>query len=100
MNRKIEFRPTARSEFDEAADWYEEQQYGLRAEFVHAVDAILASVLKSPASFPIVHGSKIRRAMVGRFPYAVLFEADDTRIIVYAVFHTSRNPMIWRGRID
>ena len=100
MNRLLEFRPAARKEFDEAADWYEEQRPGLRSEFVYAVDAALAKAFGSPFSFPIVQGSKIRRALVGRFPYAVFFGIDGDKIIVYAVLHTSRNPMIWRGRID
>lgn len=100
MSRTVEFRPAARAEFDEAADWYEQQREGLRAEFVREVDTLLSRVLEDPLSFQIVHGTKTRRALIARFPYAVFFEADELRIIVYAIFHTSRDPMIWRGRID
>ncbi len=100
MNRVLEFRPPARAEFDEAADWYEEQRAGLRAEFVFAVDAIFARLSDEPYAFPIVHGENIRKALVSRFPYAVFFEVDGSKIVVHAVFHMSRDPFIWRGRID
>src|SRR5687767_7813809 len=99
MSRTIEVRPAARLEFDEAADWYEEQQQGTKAEFVQAVDIVLERVRTTPFAFPVVHGSKLRRALVDRFPYAVLFTVEDDLILVFAVFHTSRNPLIWRGRI-
>lgn len=99
MRRTLEFRPSAREEFDDAANWYEEQQDGLRSEFVYAVDAALQRVVDNPLSFPIVEGSKIRRALVSKFPYAIFFETDDGQVLVYAIFHTSRNPMIWRARL-
>lgn len=100
MKRNLEFRPEARIEFDDAADWYECQKPGLRSEFVFAVDAALFRIRENHFQFPVIHGTRIRRALVPRFPYAIFFDAEVTRIIVFAIFHTSRNPLIWRGRID
>jgi plasmid stabilization system protein ParE len=45
-----------------------------------------------------------RRGLVRRFPYAVFYEYVDETVIVYCVFHTSRDPpkvaaasgVIWR----
>ena len=99
MNHILEFQPAARIEFDEAADWYEGQRPGLRREFIYAVDSALTAILRNPLAFPIVHGSRIRRAVVHHFPFAIIYEAGDDMIVVYAVFHTSRNPLIWRGRV-
>ena len=99
MNHILEFQPAARIEFDEAADWCEDQRPGLRREFVYAVDSALAAILKNPLAFPIVHGSHIRRALVHHFPFAIIYEAENDVIVVYSIFHTKRNPMIWRGRI-
>jgi plasmid stabilization system protein ParE len=100
MNWIVEFRPAARAEFDEAAEWYGIQEPGLRTAFVQAIDETLLRVKDSPQHFPVVHGSNIRRALIRKFPYAVFFEVRNDRIIVLALFHTSRNPMVWRGRID
>ena len=98
MSFVLEFRPDARIELDDAADWYEGQRTGLRSDFVLAVDN--DRIKRSPQSFPVVEGTFIRKAIVNRFPYSVFFSFSDEVVLVYAVFHHSRNPMIWRGRID
>lgn len=99
MSRVVEFRPDARIEFDEAADWYEAQKNGLRREFVYAVNSTIIRIVSSPDMFPVVGGTFVRKALVNQFPYSIFFSATDQTILVYAVFHNSRNPLIWRGRI-
>jgi len=99
MKQILEFRPAARAEFDDAADWYEAQRSGLRAEFTHAVDLTLSTILNTPQTFPVVYGSNARRALIRKFPYAIIFSAFADKIIVYSVFHTSRSPMTWRNRL-
>jgi plasmid stabilization system protein ParE len=44
--------------------------------------------------------SGVRRALTGRFPYAVYFRIEDKRIIVFVVVHTSRDSEVWQQRID
>ena len=52
----------------------------------------------NPRQFPVVYKS-IRRALLRRFPYALMFviEADET-LTVIACFHGSRDPARWRKR--
>ena len=100
MSFSLEFRPDARIEFDEAADWYEEQRIGLRASFVLAVDETLVRISTTPFAFPVVEGTLVRKAVISRFPYSIYYSVEGQGILIYSVFHHSRNPMIWRGRID
>lgn len=100
MSRVLDLRPAARVEFDDAADWYFEQDPPLRDRFVAAVMKTMKSVVKSPFSFPVVSGTKIRRAIVRDFPYSIYFWFDDSAVTVISVFHMSRNPRIWTGRIE
>lgn len=95
-----EFRDAARLEFDDAADWHLGISEDKRDDFVLAVDVTISNILTRPRSYPIVEGNLIRRALVNRFPYAVFFLLDGDHIVILAVFHTSRNPLIWRGRLD
>jgi plasmid stabilization system protein ParE len=95
----IEFLPEARLEFDEAADWYEEQREGLRTEFVQAVDTAINRIASAPRSYPIIEGSFTRRALLYKFPYSVIYSIENEGLLIYAIFHNSRNPLIWRGRI-
>jgi hypothetical protein len=48
--------------------------------------------------FPVVH-KNIRRALLRRFPYALMFVIDgDTMLTVTACFHGSRDPAHWQER--
>ena len=100
MNWRLEIRPAARQEFLEASDWYLGSGLDVKENFVTAVRNTIASVQARPLAFPVVFGSAVRRAVVRKFPYSVFFVAEDDRIIVLSIFHDSRNPIIWRGRID
>ncbi|MBK9216842.1 MAG: type II toxin-antitoxin system RelE/ParE family toxin [Chloracidobacterium sp.] len=100
MMPAIELGPAAREEFDEASDWYGEHAAELRSEFILTINKTLTQIRRLPLSFPVVYGHEIRRALVPTFPFAIFFEHEDSRIYIHAIFHTSRNPMIWRGRIN
>lgn len=97
---KLKLNPGARQDFDEATDWYNEQDESVKVRFVEAVNSAFGQILRSPLSFPVVHGSNVRQAQIRRFPYTIFFTIQPDRILVYSVFHTSRNPIIWRGRLD
>jgi plasmid stabilization system protein ParE len=77
-----------------AYGWYEEQREGLGEEFLAAVDHTFDSIEQLPESFARVHG-EVRRAMVARFPYAVFFRIERTRVVVLTVLHTARDPRLW-----
>lgn len=42
MTRRLIFRPEAETELTEAVDWYEARSLGLGAEFLRALDAVIA----------------------------------------------------------
>lgn len=97
MSLPVVFRPQAEAELEEAQGWYEERTRGLGQEFVTCVQATIEVVRRNPERFPRVDG-EVRRALVRRFPYAVLYLADPEFVAIIAVFHTSRDPVGWQGR--
>ena len=62
MTPRLVFRPEARAEVREAREWYEAQSPGLGLEFARAVEAVLATISRTPAFFPVVEGAT-RRAL-------------------------------------
>ena len=99
MSRALRVESEAVEELLEAASWYEDQRPGLGVELVHAVERTLARVLELPASFPpIMERPLVRRALVDRFPYAVVFivRADAIHVLAYA--HAKRRPLYWAHR--
>jgi plasmid stabilization system protein ParE len=85
VSRRFVVRPHAEAELDEAAAWYSERSRGLGAEFVRVVDAAFSSIQRNPLQFPLVY-PPIRRAVVRRFPYAILFRVTEEEIVVLSVF--------------
>lgn len=97
MTLGVVFRRAAQSEFEAAALRYDMQQPGLGAQFVAEVSRAVELAATYPDRFSIRYAD-IRRAPVRRFPYSVFFRVESERIVVLAVFHARRDPMIWRTR--
>ena len=98
MTPRIVFRRVARSEFEDAAVWYEEQRVGLGEEFIIEIEQALANAAAAPQRYPVVFGD-VRRTVARRFPYSVYFRVRSDVLVVLAVFHGRRNPVIWQRRI-
>ena len=94
---KIYVRPAALDELDRAWSWYEEQRLGLGDEFRACVDAALEAAARDPRAYPRVEG-ELRRVLVRRYPYAVMYLVEADRVEVIAVFHGARDPREWRRR--
>ncbi len=97
MIRSLVFRRQAREEFLAAGEWYERERSGLGEAFLAEVDRALKLILDHPDAFPEMLDG-VRKAVVKRFPYCLYFRVRGNVVVVLAVFHSARNPAIWRGR--
>jgi len=95
--RELIIRPEAEAELRDACDWYESRVQGLGLEFLMAIDATFAGLLRNPLQHPHIH-KNVRRALLRRFPYEIFFVIDPQYIVVLAVFHAKRNPKRWEDR--
>ena len=98
MSDKLVFLPEARQDIAGAYSWYEEQDPGLGMDFIRCLEVAILSIARHPRIYPVVHDN-YRRALVRRFPYAIFFEYDSGRILIYAIFHSSQNPLKWHDRL-
>lgn len=96
----IKLLDAAESEMADAIAWYEEKETGLGKAFRETIEFTIASIQINPSAYPVVQGSKVRRALTKRFPYSIIFLVEKDLILITSVFHTSRNPLVWQGRID
>jgi plasmid stabilization system protein ParE len=88
---RVVFRPEARAESIEARDSYEARAPGLGFEFVGMLDAALAAATRNPQAFAVVEG-ELRRVILRKFPYSLVFRLDPGQLVVIAVFHHRREP--------
>ena len=94
----IYFSEEASAEVEAATYWYEEQRKGVGSEFMIALEAVLASVQRSPMLFPVAHRD-VRRARLKRFPYGVFFRIKKDEIEIVSVFHSRRDPARLKSRL-
>ena len=97
MSVPVVLRDEAQAEFDAAFDWYDTQRPGLGPEFAAAIQKVFDRIAAHPRMHQAVFAD-IHKAVVRRFPYCVFYRLHQDRVEVIAVFHTSRDPSIWKGR--
>jgi len=95
---KQSFHPEAESECNAPIDGYEAHSPRLCWEFAVEVRAAINRALAMPLAWQILEGD-IRRSLVQRFPYGVLYAPDSDQIIILAVMHLRQRPGYWRNRI-
>lgn len=95
---KPTFLDVAQSEFDETIDYYEQQRLGLGFEFADEVEEALGRIEHYPQAWSPL-SPRVRRCLVNRFPYGVIYEVRNDRLVVVAVQNLQREPDSWRSRV-
>lgn len=95
---KIRFLVAAQCELDEAYDWYEAQAKGLGGQLVEETRlAVRRVAVFSESCQEIAPG--IRRCLIRRFPYALIYRTAGEELIILAVIHQHRKPRDWQQRL-
>jgi hypothetical protein len=99
----IRLAPEVPEELAEAVLWYEARRPGLGNEFLTEIESTLPIIESRPQSFPRLENVSpaydIRRALLPRFPYAIVFLARTEELRVLAIAHAKRRPGYWLSRI-
>ena len=94
---RVLFTRAARSDLEDALQWYEAHAPHMVPNFRASLAAVVVRIEANPRQFPVA-SNQTRRALLRRFPYLLIFRESDDAAYVVAVFHTSRDPRVWRGR--
>ena len=97
MTQPVILDPEAQAEFDTGYDYYAMHRLAVAEAFADAVQTVLVRIGKMPQLHQTVFG-EVRRAVVRGFPYCVYYREESGQVRVFSVFHTSRDPGIWRAR--
>jgi toxin ParE2 len=88
----------AEKELDEAVSYYNNQVAGLGDAFLLEAVAAIERIRQFPDAWHPL-GENVRRCRLRRFPYGLIYQADETGVLVVAVAHTHRRPEYWRDRL-
>lgn len=97
--KKVIFLPQAEQEMNEAAIFYDKHRHGLGREFLSMIKKGTDAISNSPIAYPIQQ-NEIRRILISRFPYGILYRDEEEQIVVIAVMHLRRAPDYWTHRVS
>ncbi len=83
-------KPRAIGMAKKAFDWYEQQSKGLGEVFLSELNSCYKKIEAQPAFYSKTE-KNFRQLRLKRFPYVVVYEILKSEVVVFAVFHTSRN---------
>lgn len=91
------FHPEAEEEFLAAIDYYEDREVGLGYDFSAEVFAAIQNIVNYPDAWPVIE-EDVRRCLVNRFPFSVIYSIEQGGIFILTVMHLRRHPDYWRHR--
>lgn len=68
-------------------------------DFVGEVERMLVQIVANPKAGNIFTRA-IRRRLLRRFPYAILYQPSAEKVFVIALMHLRRRPGYWRSRLQ
>ena len=91
------FSRLAREELREAKSYYNDLQKDLGEQLKLEALAAANSILHNPLAWQVELG-EIRRFLLNRFPYKILYMIDGEKIVVIAFMHQHQAPDYWIDR--
>jgi plasmid stabilization system protein ParE len=98
MRHRLAVSDLAEGDLAEAIGWYQHIRPGLEADLTLCVEQALDRIREHPEAFPVVMPG-VRRAVVRRFPYSIVYRVRQGRVEVEAIFHARQDPIRWQRRI-
>lgn len=89
--------PRCRSRVYQGYRVLREYEAGLGFDFAVEVHFTIQRAVAFPKAWPVIDG-EIRRSLVRRFPFGVLYSEEKEGIFIAAVMNLHRHPEYWKDR--
>ena len=91
---KVVFSKLAKLELEDAIAYYELELSGLGINFKKEVRKNIERIKKFPEAASIERG-EIRKSLLHKFPYKILYSIESDHIFIIAIAHQHRRPDYW-----
>jgi hypothetical protein len=91
MIYELDIKEEADLEIIKAYLYYEGKLLGLGDEYLDELDKHLERIRHNPKHFA-VKNKNYREAYIRRFPYLIIYEIEEMKVVVYSVFNTPQDP--------
>ncbi|HET6978181.1 MAG TPA: type II toxin-antitoxin system RelE/ParE family toxin [Pyrinomonadaceae bacterium] len=93
MKYRVILSPDAMAGLSSAIHWYQQTNPDMVARFLLKTRATLNRIKKHPYSFPRIQGV-IRRAVLHKFPYSILFVVKKQFVFILAIRHQRQSGIV------
>jgi plasmid stabilization system protein ParE len=87
---RLRLHPIAEAELVEAMRWYADRGTGLGDALEASFSEMIDMISRNPRAYPVMAGN-LRRAVLKRFPYNVVYSITEGEIQVVAFYHGRRD---------
>lgn len=91
------FTRIATQELEDAVRFYELEYAGLGRRFKEEVRKAALRVAEYPQAWSVERG-EVRKCLLHKFPYKLLYSVEADHVLVIAVAHQHRKPDYWVDR--
>jgi hypothetical protein len=95
---KVAYLSAALDEHLAHVEYYDRCRSGLGAEYLTEISASIEQIVESSTRFPSAHSSAFQRCVMRRFPFSIVFLAQDDTIVIVAIAAQRRAPDYWLHR--
>jgi len=93
------FLSPAEEEMTEAALFYDAASSGLGNDFLDDVQQAISKLCEYSEIGEVV-ASDLRRMLLHRFPFSIIYSIEADIILIVAIAHHGRRPGYWQSRVD
>ena len=94
---KVIFSKYAKLELEDATHFYELEYKGLGRRFKKEVKNAATRISEYPKAWSVERGD-VRKCLLHKFPYKLLYSIEEAHIFIIAVAHQHRKPDYWIDR--
>ncbi len=87
----LEIKQEAKDDIVKGFLWYESKKEGLGTKLVSEIESVIEYIGIYPFHYQI-RTKSFREAVLKIFPFVVVYEVNQNKVIVYSVFPTRKNP--------
>ena len=92
------FHPAALAEHLDQVAFYESQLRGLGADYLATFDRFIQQICSHPQAFPHIQKTALRRAVMKRYPFQLIYLVLENQVYILAIAHHKRRPSYWAIR--
>ena len=91
MSYELVLQSEAIIDIQKAFEWYENRAAGLGYEFIGEIEEGFERLSKNPQHYSAIN-QKYRKHRINRFPYLIVFEIEEKKVVINSVRHISQEP--------